>query len=73
MNPEVGEAPPLLTESDLAARWRVSPKTLQAARSQGRLVRFLKIGRAVRYRLADVVAFEAAHEMVTAAEATADE
>ena len=51
---------PLLTEDDLAARWQVSPKTLQAARSQGRLVQFLKIGRTVRYRVADVIAFESA-------------
>lgn len=51
----------LLTENDLAARWRLSPKTLQAARIRGTLVRYVKIGRAVRYRLADVIAYEQTH------------
>ena len=48
----------LLTEQQLAARWQVSPKTLRNARVSGRLLSFVKIGRSVRYRLSDVIAFE---------------
>jgi hypothetical protein len=48
----------LLTEQQLAARWQVSCKTLRNARVAGRLLRFVKIGRIVRYRLSEVVAAE---------------
>jgi hypothetical protein len=48
-----------LTEMELAARWHVSPKTLRNARVAGRLIGFVKIGRIVRYRLSDVIAYEA--------------
>lgn len=48
----------LLTEAQLAERWCLSVKTLQAARLKGNLIDFVKIGRAVRYRLVDVEAFE---------------
>ena len=48
----------LLTDEELAARWHVSPKTLRNARVAGRLVGFVKIGRCVRYRLSEVIAFE---------------
>lgn len=50
--------PSLLTEEQLAARWALSVKTLQAARLKGTLVDFVKIGRSVRYRLSDVEAYE---------------
>ncbi len=33
-------------------------KTLRNARVAGRLLGFVKIGRSVRYRLSDVIAFE---------------
>ena len=52
-----------LTDEQLAARWAVSPKTLRNARVAGRLVGFLNIGRSVRYRLSDVVAFEEQHSV----------
>jgi len=48
----------LLTDEELAARWHVSPKTLRNARVAGRLVGFIKIGRSVRYRMSEVIAFE---------------
>lgn len=52
----------LLTEGDLVARWRLaSAKKLQSERSRGAGCPYIKIGRLVRYRLADVEAFEAAH------------
>lgn len=47
-----------LTDEELAARWRVASKTLRNARVAGRLIGFVKIGRSVRYRLSDVIAFE---------------
>lgn len=51
----------LLTEKDLCERWRVSVKKLQSDRLIGGGCVFVKIGRSVRYRLADVQDFEAAH------------
>ena len=46
------------TEDDLAKRWHVSVKTLQADRFKGGTVPYCKIGRSVRYRLADILAYE---------------
>lgn len=48
----------LLTETQLADRWQISPKTLQNARVAGTGVQFVKLGHAVRYRLNDIVAHE---------------
>jgi hypothetical protein len=50
-----------LTDEELAARWRVAVKTLRNARVAGRLLGFVKIGRCVRYRLSEVIAFEEEH------------
>ena len=47
-----------LTERQLADRWQISTRTLQAARVKGSGVPFVRIGRAVRYRLEDVLAYE---------------
>ena len=47
-------------QKDLAQRWRMSPRTLEQWRWQGRGPRFLKIGGRVVYRLADIEAFEVA-------------
>lgn len=46
-----------LNQAELAARWRISPRTLE--RWRGRGVAFIKVGGSVRYRLKDVEAFEA--------------
>jgi hypothetical protein len=51
---------PRLNEKQLAERWGVSVRTLQAARVKGDGVPFVRIGRAVRYRLEDVLAYEQA-------------
>lgn len=48
----------LLTEHELAAHWNISIKTLQAQRWKGCGITFIKIGRSVRYRMSDVIAFE---------------
>jgi hypothetical protein len=49
-----------LTEAQLAARHQRSVKTLRNARVSGGYIPFVKIGRNVRYRLSDVLAFEQA-------------
>jgi hypothetical protein len=49
-----------LTTRDLARRWQVSVKKLENDRWRGGGVPFVRIGAAVRYRLADVLAFEEA-------------
>lgn len=44
----------------LAERWGVSPKSLANDRCRGRGIPYVKIGAAVRYALADVLAYEEA-------------
>ncbi|MFI3218024.1 MAG: helix-turn-helix domain-containing protein [Methylococcales bacterium] len=48
----------LLTETQLAERWAMSVKTLQAWRERGNGLAFIKLGKAVRYRLTDIEDFE---------------
>ena len=48
----------LLLQSELAARWRISPRTLERWRFTGEGPRFCKIGGRVTYREDDVIAFE---------------
>ena len=47
-----------LTDEQLAARWQLAPKTLRNARVTGRLIGHVKIGRSVRYRLSEIIAYE---------------
>ncbi len=52
----------LLTEKQIAIRWGLaSAKKLQADRVSGTGCVFIRLGRAVRYRLSDVMAYEAAN------------
>lgn len=48
----------LIDERRLAALWGCSPKTLRNQRSLGTGCPFVRIGRLVRYRLAEVRAYE---------------
>lgn len=48
----------LMTTQDLAVRWSCSRKKLEADRLRGTGCRFIRVGRLVRYRLADVEAYE---------------
>jgi hypothetical protein len=48
----------LIPERDLAVRWKTSRRTLQRWRAQGSGPPYILIVGAVRYRLADVIAFE---------------
>ena len=49
-----------MTQEQLAARWQMSPRTLEQWRWLGKGPRFLKIGARVLYREEDVEAWEAA-------------
>jgi hypothetical protein len=48
-----------LDQNSLSRRWRISPRTLEQWRWQGRGPRFLKIGGRVLYRLIDIETYEA--------------
>lgn len=48
-----------LTEKELAARWGISPRTLQLWRREGKGPAFITIGHhTIRYRMEDIVAYE---------------
>jgi hypothetical protein len=51
---------PRLTQAELAAIWRISPRTLERWRWLKRGPAFVKAGGRVLYRLEDVTAYEAA-------------
>ena len=55
----------LLTQAALARRWKVSPRTLERWRWLGRGPQYMKVGGQVRYRSADVEAYEAAQLRAT--------
>ena len=50
-----------LTTRELAARWRLSLRTLERWRAEGYGPAWLTIGGSIRYRLEDVLAYEEAH------------
>ena len=50
-----------LEQKELAERWRMSPRTLEQWRWQGRGPRFLKLGGRVVYPVKEVEAFEGAN------------
>lgn len=52
------EPSPWLTRPEVAERLRVPVSTVESWAVQGRGPRFAKFGRHVRYRLADLVAWE---------------
>lgn len=49
---------PLISEEELAARWKITPITLSQWRWSGRSPRYVKIGRHIFYRPKDVELFE---------------
>jgi hypothetical protein len=60
-----------LDEKETAVLTGQSPKTLESWRNRGQELRFLKLGRRVRYRLADVLAFLDRNTFTTTREAKA--
>ena len=61
-----------LTERQLASRHQLSVKTLRNARVIGSYIRFVRLGRTVRYRLSDVIAYEEAHLVRSTSDRLAD-
>jgi hypothetical protein len=59
--PLKGKADPFLTRKEVAERWKQSTETVKRRERAG-LLHPLKLGRAVRYHLSSVIAFEAAAE-----------
>ena len=57
-----------LNQTELAARWTISARTLERWRWTGDGPAFLKIGGRVVYRLEDVLAYEQARQRRSAAE-----
>ena len=47
-----------ISQNELAKRWQISEATLERWRSQRKGPHFLRLGGQVRYRLADVEAYE---------------
>ncbi len=47
-----------ISQNELAKRWQISEATLERWRSQRKGPQFLRLGGQVRYRLADVEAYE---------------
>lgn len=60
-----------LHQTDLARRWRISPRTLERWRWLGQGPAFLRLGGAVAYRIQDIEAFEAAQLQAAGAEHSA--
>ena len=56
------------SQHDLAARWRLSVRTLERWRPQHKGPSFLKLGGRVVYRIEDIEAFEASHRKGTSAD-----
>jgi len=48
----------LIRERELAGRWKISRRTLQRWRAERSGPTYILIGGTVRYRLADVIAYE---------------
>lgn len=52
----------MLTETELAKRWKLTKRTLQLWRREGKGPKFVNLSESekakIRYRLADVVAYE---------------
>jgi hypothetical protein len=68
---DIATKPPVrhLHQIELANRWRVSHRTLERWRWQGKDPAYLKIGGRVAYRLDDVEVYEAARRRDVAAAA----
>jgi len=62
----------LLTTQQLANRWQMHPVSLDNARAQGRGCPYVTIGRNVRYRASDVIAYETAGRVGVTVETAAD-
>jgi DNA-binding transcriptional MerR regulator len=62
-----------LTQNELAARWNVSPRTIERWRSIGEGPKFVRISNRVMFRIEDIEAFEKQHLLEANADAPLDE
>jgi hypothetical protein len=60
--------PPLLTEADVAKRLAISVRSVSRMRTAGGGPRYLKINHSVRYREADLAAWEEAQSRASTSE-----
>lgn len=67
----MSETSAFMTEVELANRQKRSIRTLQADRLKGGGIPYVKIGRSVRYRTDDVLAWEEAHRVSSTSQADA--
>ncbi len=51
-----------ITPSELAKRWGIKGRTLERWRWQRVGIKYIKIGHLIRYRMEDVLAYEAQNE-----------
>jgi hypothetical protein len=70
LSPQLGRDR-LLDTQQLSRRWNLSPRSLERYRMNGEGPRYLRVGGAVRYRLADIEAFESEQLAAAQAERTA--
>jgi hypothetical protein len=54
----MNETEQLMTQEELAFRWKISEATLERDRSLKQGCRYMKIGGLIRYRLQDVIDYE---------------
>lgn len=59
----------LITQQELAERWNISPSTLQKWRVQGKGPAYYKLGRLVRYGIAEILDYERRHRTQCMSEA----
>ncbi len=57
-----------LNQTELAARWKVSPRTLERWRWTGEGPAYIKIGGRVVYRLEDIEAYEVRRQCASTAD-----
>lgn len=60
-----------LNQTELSARWNLSPRTLERWRWLGEGPRYLKLGGRVLYRVEDVEAFESTNAVGTSGQSPA--
>lgn len=59
MFPQKDELQPFLNQAELAIRWKISEKTLERWRYEGKKPSYVKLHGRVLYRREDILAFEA--------------
>lgn len=66
MSVRVDDLSETLTKIELALRWKISTRTLERWRSENDGPVWMTLGGSIRYRLADVLSYEAQHRSIPA-------